>query len=723
MTRLLFLLASLLFVSPLHAAEGDAESSEDEPKWDVQNPPGPWRSVRIDTERTTWSNLDVSPDGKTIVFDMLGDIYSMSIDGGEAAALTSGIAWNMQPRFSPDGKRIAFISDRNGADNLWLMNADGSEPEALTEERDHLIHNPNWSPDGNWLVVRKGFVSTRSIPSGEIWMFHVGGGKGLQLVELPHGEQSQKNIAEPAFSTDGRYVYYSQDVTPGSVWQYNKNALEQVFVIKRLDREEGKTIQFAGGPGGAIRPTPSPDGKHLAFVRRMPDMHSALVVKSLQSGNERTIFKALERDLQETSGSQGNTPAFAWTPDSNSLVFWAGGMFHRTELESGETTPIPVHVSDERQVRETLRYPVTVWDETFPVKALRWAQYSPAGDKVVFQALGYLYVKDLESGEQERLTRQSDHFEFWPAWSPDGRHIVYTTWDDQDLGTVRVVPARGGRSSVVSDQPGHYIQPRFSPDGEEIVFRKFEGGSLLSPKWTNEPGIYIVSADGGKQQRVVDSGSNPAFNTDASRILYSAPGENGILELKSVDRDGDDERTHFKGPKITEYSVSPDGRWVAFTEQYNAYVAPFAATGKTVDLSRKTEAFPVRQVSKRSGENLHWSSNADSLRWSHGATLYSRDLSDAFAFLDGAPAPLPEPATQGVDLGFTHQSDAPEGIIALVNGRIITMRDADGFEEVIQDGTIIVSGNRIQAVGQSVDIEIPDGAFVLDLDGKTVIPG
>lgn len=199
-------LAAMLLLAAAVAGQAEEKKAgldaQDEPKWDVSQPPGDWRSITIDTEETTWSNVDVSPDGRTVVFDMLGDIYSAPIEGGEALALTSGIEWNIQPRFSPDGARIAFISDRGGADNLWLMNADGSEPRAVTKEKEHLVHNPSWSPDGDYIVAKKSFVSTRSIPAGEIWLFHVGGGEGLQLVERPHKEKAQKNIAEPSFSPD-----------------------------------------------------------------------------------------------------------------------------------------------------------------------------------------------------------------------------------------------------------------------------------------------------------------------------------------------------------------------------------------------------------------------------------------------------------------------------------------------------------------------------------------
>jgi len=235
------LLCILLFISPHVFAVESPDESEEKAKWDVNSDQYHSQEISVDTTTTTWSNVAVSPDGKTMLFDMLGDIYSVPIDGGEATALTSEIAWNYQPRFSPDGSKIAFVSDRAGGDNLWIMNADGSEPYAVTDEAEHMVHNPAWSPDGEYLVGRKGFYSTRSISAGEIWMFHHGGGNGVNLVKRPHVENDQKNRSEPVFSADGKYVYYSADITPGKTWQYNKNSIGSVFAIQRLELASGET--------------------------------------------------------------------------------------------------------------------------------------------------------------------------------------------------------------------------------------------------------------------------------------------------------------------------------------------------------------------------------------------------------------------------------------------------------------------------------------------------
>ncbi len=709
-----------LFVLTVPAALAAGE----EASWSVDAPPGEWRTVVIDTRETTWSNVDVSPDGSTLLFDMLGDIFVVPIEGGEARALTDGIAWSYQPRYSPEGSEIAFVSDREGGDNLWVMGSDGTGARAVTAETEHLVHNPDWSPDGRWLVAKKSFMSTRSIAAGEIWIVHAGHeGGGLQLTERPHGEDDQKNQADPAFSHDGRYVYFSQDVTPGRVWEYGKDSTGEIFVVQRYDRETGETRRFVTGPGGAVRPTPSPDGRTLAFVRRLVDLRSAIYLKDLDSGREWPIYERFERDLQETSGTEGNAPAIAWTPDSSAIVFWSGGGFHRIDVESREVTDIPVHVRHEMKVRETLRVPVEVAPETFPVRMPRWPVVSPDGSTVVFQALGVLWVRSLPDGEPRRLTTQDEHFEMFPAFSADGAWVVYTTWDDQEQGSVRVVPASGGKGKTLTTRPGNYLEPAVSPDGSTVAYRQIGGGYLLSPLWSLETGLFTVPAAGGEATRVADSGWAPRFTSDGERLWFVDSAEGGGLELASVDLTGEDRRAHVTGSGMTELAVSPDDRWLAFVEEYQVHLAPLPATGRTVSLSAEADALPVRRLSARAGEFLGWQGD-DTVTWSRGPWLYRRALSEAFAFVDGAPEELPEPVAEGIDLGFAVPADAPQGTLALVGARVVTMRDAmAGTEEILEDGVVVVEGNRVGVVGVRGEVEIPADAHVVDASGRTIVPG
>jgi imidazolonepropionase-like amidohydrolase/Tol biopolymer transport system component len=696
-------------------AEGAAEKKEDK-KWDVNNPPGPHHDVDIDVKEGTWLSLDVSPDGKEIAFDLLGDIYTIPIGGGEAKALTTGVAWDMQPRFSPNGKWIAFTSDRAGGDNIWIMNRDGSKPQQVTKETFRLLNSPSWSPDSEYIVARKHFTAERSLGAGEMWLYHRSGGEGLQLTKK---NNDQKDSGEPALSPDGRYLYWSEDSTPGKIFQYNKDPNTQIYVINRLDRQLGEVEPFVTGPGGSIRPTPSPDGKSLAFVRRVR-YKSTLFVLDIESGKETPLFDGLDRDMQETWAIHGVYPSMAWTPDNKSIVFWSSGIFHRIEVATKKVSDIPFHVKAKRQVTDAVRFPLQVAPSEFPVKMLRWVSVSPNGQHVVYSALGYLYARDLPSGTPHRVTKQSDHFEFYPAWSRDSKSIVYTTWNDLTYGTIRIVPAIGADDGrVVSDKPGHYIEPSLSPDGSKVVYRVTSDGFLRPAVWSRETGIFVVPASGGKSKLVSKKGVSPEFGAESDRIFFLTIEDEDKRALRTINLDRTDERQLYLSAFAARFTVSPDEKWLAFQEKFNAYVVPFIRTGKSIDLGPETKSIPVARASKDAGNYLHWSGDSSKLYWSTGPELFTRDLKDSFAFLAGAPEKLPEPTAKGVNIGFNQHYDVPSGKVAFTGARIITMRG----DEVIDDGTVVIDGNHITAVGPRSSTSVPSDAKVIDANGKTIIPG
>jgi Tol biopolymer transport system component/imidazolonepropionase-like amidohydrolase len=700
-------------------AEGpDGKPKKKKPKWDVEHPPGPTKSVAIDTDEGTWMSLDVSPDGKTIVFDLLGDLYQLPIAGGEAKPLTSGVSWDMQPQFSPDGKLVAFTSDRDGADNVWVVDRTGGKPTQVTKEDFRLVNSPTWSPDGQFIAVRKHFTAERSLGSGEIWLFHAAGGKGVQLTDKPN---DQKDVGEPAFSADGRFVYFSQDVTPGATFDYNKDPYAGIYAILRVDREDGRVDTVLDGPGGAVRPTPSPDGKHLAFVRRV-GLRTALMVHDLRSGAERVLAADLDRDMQETWAIHGVYPAMAWTPDSKAIVHWAGGKIRKVALSDAEVTPIPFHVATTRTVVEALRTPIEVHPKTFHTKMLRWPNVAPDGKSVVYQALGHLWIRELPTGKARRLTRDDDVYEFYPSFSRDGRSIVYVAWDDDDLASIRIVPKSGGRGRTITREPGHYVEPAFSTDGKTVVFRKTTGGGLLSPRWSSEPGIYAVASKGGAATLVSRSGVDPHFGASSERVFFTdsdTEKDTTKIVLKSIALTRAEPRTHVKSDAATELRVSPDGKWLAFREGFHAFLAPLPATGRAIEIGPKAEGLPIARVTRDAGEYLHFSGDSHRLHWSLGPELFTRELTDAFAFLAGAPAKLPEPAEHGVDIGFDAAADVPKGKIALVGAKIVTMK----ADEVIADGVIVTDGNRIVAVGPRASTPVPKDAKSFDVKGATIIPG
>lgn len=699
--------------------KGKGSSTDKKPSWDVNVLQGPTRDIAIDTDEGTWMSVDVSPDGQELIFDLLGDLYRLPIAGGDAKALTSGAAWDMQPRYSPDGRFIAFTSDRSGGDNLWVMNRDGSNPVQVTQEDFRLLNSPAWSPDSQYLVGRKHFTAQRSLGAGEIWIYHRSGSGGLQLTKKPN---DQKDVGEPALSPDGRYLYFSQDVTPGPFFEYNKDPNPGIYAILRLDRETGELETFIGGPGGAIRPTPSPDGKSLAFIRRVR-AKSVLFVHDLASGQETPLFDGLDRDMQETWAIHGVYPSMSWTPDNKALVLWANGKLHRLDVATRAVTPIPFRVKASRTLQDALRYPQVVAPEKQQTKMLRHVQVSPDGKQVMFQALGYIYVRDLPDGTPRRLTSQNEHFEYFPSWARDGKSVVYVSWHDQQLGAIRRVSAKGGIGKVLTPAPGHYLEPMLSPDGKTLVYQKTTGGYLVSRTWSHDAGLFVLSLDNdkpvGMPRRLTPRGQQAHFGSRSDRLYFLRGSDDDQTQLFSIELDGSDEKQLFTSERAFEIKISPDERWVAFRERFNAFIVPFVRTGQPVSLAPDMKSLPVRRVSKDAGEYLSWSGDSNRLSWVLGPELFQVELKDAFPFVPGAPEKLPDPPATGRFIGLEFAGDVPSGTLAFVGGRIITLKG----DEVIEKGTVIVTGNRITTVGPSEKVTIPSGARVIDVTGKTLMPG
>ena len=364
---------------------------------------------------------------------------------------------------------------------------------------------------------------------------------------------------------------------------------------------------------------------------------------------------------------------------------------------------------------------------TFPVRMLRWVSVAPDGKRVAYSALGYIYVRDLPNGAPKRLTKQADHYEYFPSWSRDSKSLVYATWNDDTLGSIRVATVPAGVSKAITDKPGHYYEPVFSPDGSRIVYRKSDGGYLVSTAWAADPGLYQVPAAGGKSTLITEDGALPRFGKANDRVFFvkTEGGEDQATPAKrilaSIKLDGSEPHEYYLSDLATEFAISPDGKWLGFREGFNAYVTPFVETGRRVDIGPKSKAVPLTRVSKEAGEFLHFSGDSSRLYWAYGPELYQRDLKEAFAYLPGAPEKLPPPAAQGLNISFVEPVDMPSSssTIAFTGGRAVTMNG----DEVIEDSVVLVEGNRIKAVGKRGAVAIPAGAKTYDVTGKTILPG
>ena len=729
-----------------HAADahGDAVTestdTEKDDDWDVNVPQGPYQDLAYTTSEGTWMSVDVSPDGATLVFDHLGDLWSMPLAGGAATRLTKGMAWDYQPRWSPDGAEIMFSSDRSGGLNLWVMNADGSDPKALTDAGEKDTNSGAWSQDGEWIAAKRRLTDTSSIGTTELWMYHRSGGEGVQVskkADLPE-------VSSPVFHPDGRFLYFSSRPTR---FGYDRNPHQGLYQIRRFDRLAGVTSLVTDRWGGAGRPALSPDGKTLSFVSR-DGLETVLVLHDLESGAEHVLYRGLDHDLQESFAWAGVYPGMDWTPDGRGIVLWAKGGLWRVDVATGDAAAIPFSLDVELQAQDALRFEPNVASDTFTAKILRWTHASPDDGRIVFSALGRLYTADAD-GENPRVLLNKDDdttFEYAPRFNHDGKKLAYVTWNDVAKGQVWTAGANGKSPKQLTRIAGQWTNPGWSVDGSELLALKGSGGTLRGQTLGGElyHEIWLFEVKSGKASYVTTVASRgsssrmpaPVFGPSGQRIWFMRDGKDNQTELVSVQRDGTDERIHVRSKYGEEYTVSPDMKWVAYKRLHEAYLAPLTTPGLGVlDLSDSDGSVKVFKLTDELVDWLNWE-DAETITWSSANELYRQTLAKATAepaekddeeegdadAVEGAEEAVvvPDPnAPAAITITLEVDRARPAGVLVIDDARLITMNG----DEVVEHGRLVIEGNRIIAVGARDDVAIPAGAEVLDAAGLTAIPG
>ncbi len=742
MSTRLALLIGVLAATPLPAQESDA--------WDVTQARGATRDVDFTTDEGTWTSVDIAPGGGWVVFDLLGHVYRMPVEGGEATVLTqnTGVALNFHPRVSPDGQSIAFISDREGQSNLWIMDADGANARAVFTDANVRASMPAWSPDGQYIVVRRDYVGTgeeevgpadeldragEATPQGRsgLWMYHRDGGRGTPLVGTEIA-----GARWPSFSPDGSYVYFHATVG-------GREALTGHYQLRRLDLRSGRLLNLSPGTadgaaagrvsaGGAFAPEASPDGRWLAFARQVPDgtvtfkghefgPRTALWLRDLQTGAERKLMDPISVAIESGSKALRILPGYGWADDSGSLVIAEGGKIRRVDVGSGDVTTIPYQARVQRTLSEMAYTQFRIEDGTFESKFLRWVTGSSTGDALAYQTVGRVWVREGAAAPR-RVTQGDGPLEYGPAWSPDGRWLAYTTFSDNEGGHLWRVSAAGGTPERLTTQPGEYVHPAWSPDGTRIVVAKGAGATSRGRTLTHNAwwDIVTVAATGG-DVLMVDQVALPAALSPSSvarrsivapsygpdgRIYFPELRQDGglVTDLVSVRPDGVDRRVHVSLPHADEVVPAPNGGWVAFQEGDNVFLSPLPSVGTgdaTVTLNKRNGQFPVRTLSTEGGLFPRWRT-ADQLEFSSGNRYFVHHVSTN--------------TTDTLTVSHSVARAIPDGRIAFTGARIVTLNG----DEVIENGTVVADVGRITCVGECST----DGAArVVDASGKTIVPG
>lgn len=702
-TRLASIVAALCLLSFTPARARKARDSESD-TWDITDVHGPAQTWRTTLDEGTWIALDVHPDGDRLVFDLLGDLYTLPIAGGQAEPLLTGAAWEHDPRYSPSGDRLLYVSDRGGNQELWIRDMATGEAEPLTEGAPERFVEGSWSPDGRYVVARKRITDTRSIGMCELWLFDTRGGGGVKLTET--SELPFPN--EAIFSADGRALYFSS--TPWR-FQYNRNPHHGIYDLHRMDLETGEVVRLTGEPGGAFRPTLNPvTGAVALFGREGTD--TALSLFDPVTGARRALAGGFEHDNQEGFAINGLYPHAAWTPDGAALLAWDDGGIVRIDARTGERQAVPFTAKIRHEVHQAVRHQHPVAEgEAVTAKLIRWPRVSPGGDRVVFEAFGRLWLQGLDQDTAAPLTDSSVRA-LAPSWSPDGGRLVYATWDDEDQGSVRIFTREGAVAPVVSEFPAQYLSPSWSPDGAQIAWLRGSGAPLRGHDTGDELWfrLEVLDIDSGEIRDLgpwsYGGGRAPAigWSADGQRLLITAEEPRGEphtaarLVLKSVNLEGRDPRVVARWDGALQVAVSPDGRRLAWQEGWQVYSAELPPVGDAVlNLGPTPDGdgpVPVTRHSEGAGDWLWWS--GDTLSHASGNTLTVGE--------------------REVPLRASLARARGDQRYALSNARIVTM----GPRGVIDGGYVLVDGERIEAIGEGPP---PAGVQAVDLGGKAVIPG
>jgi imidazolonepropionase-like amidohydrolase/Tol biopolymer transport system component len=743
-----------IFLTVFGAPPARAQRTSGTPRDPMQEglPLKPTRTMTMTTHVGHWMSVDVSHDGQNLVFDLLGDIYTMPITGGKATALTRGMGFDAQPRFSPDGKKIVFVSDRDGGYNLYVMSVDKRDTVQLTTGKTNRYYSPTFTPDGRYVIATKG---------NRLFIYDIDGGTGEELVRpdpsAPAATGGRAGGAGAgalrqmgaAFGGDPRYVWFAQ--RRGN-FMYN-TPLED-YSLAVYDRESGQTTTRESRWGSAFRPALSPDNNWLVYGTRYID-ETRLRIRDLRTGEEQWLVYPVQRDDQESAASLDVYPGMAFTPDSKWVITTWDGKLWKVPVPTGTPVEIPFEADVVQPMGPAVRFAYAIPDSsTFVIKQIRDATPSPDGKRLAFVALDRLYTMDYPNGTPRRVTN-STLGEYEPSWSRDGQWITYSTWNASDGGHVYKTRADGaGQPQKLTTVSAYWQHPTFSPSGSRIVAVRGPARAFNlalaqgTPNGTED--VVWFPASGGDAVFIAPAAGmdQPQFSArDTSRIF----GFNAARGLFSMRWDGTDVRALLRvatgggrgsggGGNITGIFISPDGsQALAQSSSMDLYTMsiPWLGGAAPQITVGETSAFPNHRLTDIGGQFPAWSADGRHVHWSIGNAHVVYDLAASRAFADSvrraahargdstsgrggrgrARGPQYHPAETRIRI--TAERDIPKSVSVLRGARAITMKGA----EVIENADIVVTDNRITAIGKRGSVQIPKGAHVIDVSGKTIMPG
>ncbi len=612
-------------------------------------------------------NLTISPDRRTILFDLQNGLWSLPATGGTATLLTDPTALEpTRPDWSPRGDLVAFQSFAGGTFHLWVMDPDGSGVGQRTgghgDDRE-----PRFSPDGS----RIAFSSDRAFNGTyDVWIVDVATGQ-LTPVTTTLAATGAGDEFEPTWSPDGAEVAFvsGQGATGTRIEAVN------------LSTGNRRTVVTAPTGTRLNSPAFSPDGSRVAYLQ-FANNQSQLFVSGTRVGTSNDVF-----------------PFYPQWLSNDQLLYTADGKIRTTSLAAGTTSDVPFQATLQPNQANYAHKPFVVNSQQppQPVRGIVGPALSPDGRRVAFQALNQLWLMDI--GQRPVPLTADTYYKQDPAWSPDGKRLAYSSdkAGTEDLYVLDVTTLTEQR--VSSLRTSAEVSAAWSPDGTRLAFQNQAGATFT-----------LDLATGDIQQVIAPlfAPSKPSWSANSKTIAvaalkpYTRRFREGNSQMLTVDvATGNLTYTEFAPFKSTSTRgydgpvYSPDGTAVAFVMDSLLYVRPVDANGVMTG--------EARQVNDEVTDAPSWSGDSRQLLYLHNGDLrlISRD--------GGTPTTVP--------LDLTWQPGTG-GRTVVHAGRVWNGKGPDSVTNV----DIVIEGNRIKKLKPRGNANRSDTRYV-DATALTVIPG
>ncbi len=669
------------------------------------------RTIEFETTEVTAPDVAVSPDSEWLIFNMLGHLFRLPVEGGTAEQLTFGPYYDTDPSVSPDGARVAFVSDRDGSEgNVFVVDLSTGAITQVT--REPWAARPTWTPDGRGIVylrmVREVLGLTplprHSLPdlvSAQVRRVALSGGAPETLTNEP------RVIGWVFHLVDGRVGWAAIEL---DIDEETIRASTRIEIMNA----DGAVTHLAALAGYAAPVIPSATGDGFYYRRFAPVIRRNWFARPTDDDlGYLSLQDGAEQRLMTLSPHRGWSPRFAVTADGARLYMGAAGRIWKMALPSGVREPIEFSAT----VRHDLKDPVTPQKVAFlpgdsvkPLSILE-PRMSPDGSTLVFGAAGHLWRQSLDGGEAHRLFEGSA-LERTPAFSPDGRQLAFVR-TERGQEQVRILDFDSGVVRTVTSGLG-YWSLSWSPDGQRLVYveRARSGNRIVE--------IDVRTA---VTKKLVDvrwwSFSRPHFSDDGQSIFFSdgdLGGADGTstfyrLSLEEENAEPVPVRTlelNLAGlpkrwdPRVMRALVSPDGQWLVFRSSTAIYMTRFRK-GESVreeyaqQLSRAWSDVP-------GGDTFTFTPDSSAVIYAVGGRVWLHPIGG------GEPEELP--------IRLRLQGPTPPPLL-LRRVRVLDFLSG-GFGS---ETSMFIEGGRILAIGPEAERSIPPETLTIDADGRFAIPG